>query len=73
MVTNKTIEQCINIELEVQEKIAYEKQVAIALAKQEALAALEQEILKASEQQDLVPLKVVVSGDSAPIVEDLVV
>lgn len=73
LVTNKTIEQCINIELEVQEKIAYEKQVAIALAKQEALAALEQEILKASEQQDLVPLKVVVSGDSAPIVEDLVV
>jgi hypothetical protein len=65
--------QCINIELEVQEKIAYEKQVAIALAKQEALAALEQEILKASEQQDLVPLKVVVSGDSPPIVEDLVV
>ena len=73
LVTNKTIEKCINIELEVQEKIAYEKQVAIALAKQETLAALEQEILKASEQQDLVPLKVVVAGDSAPIVEDLVV
>jgi len=73
LVTNKTIEQCINIELEVQEKIAYEKQVAITLAKQETLAALEQEILKASEQQDLAPLKVVVAGDSAPIVEDLVV
>jgi hypothetical protein len=73
LVTNKTIEQCINVELEVQEKIAYEKQIAIALAKQETLAALEQEILKASEQQDLVPLKVVVAGDSAPIVEELVV
>ncbi|MFK7967555.1 MAG: hypothetical protein AB8B68_00035 [Rickettsiaceae bacterium] len=64
LITNKTIEKCIRIELEVQEKIAHEQEEAITLAKQEALTiVLEQELTKSAEQEEILPL-VVVIGDS---------
>ena len=78
LVMDETVNKCIRIELEVQEKIAHEKEIAeqealVKAAEQEALVkAAEQEALVKTVDQQEIQLNLVPDGDvQVPVVGDL--